>query len=393
MLKKGKKIKLLFRDGFLSTVLSVFTCYLLSLLFFNTSFFNPIGKALKDFSFLDVYYTERLNQKQDIDTSIILVNIEHKTREELAIALQKVLKAKPKVLGFDVILKKFEKTETDTLLAKLLQRKNVVSAYILQPDSLNIENDPFFKTGTVGYANFNFDTKNTVVRDFNGKVQLKGKLHNSFGTALAKKYLTKKDWQENRIEEKVSKARVINYQGNLDSYLNISVDEIMHIDDLSLLHGKIVLFGYLGAPTGSTFDIEDKHFTPLNPITAGKSIPDMHGLVIHANILSMLITNNFMYKVSNFWTLVLVFLFSFIATVYFMWLGNQLKISYRTARKVILFVFSVLVVLLTLILFKRGIVLKSAPIIAVTVFSSGFINYYKHIVKFIKTKRKFKTYV
>lgn len=393
MLEKSK-IKLLLRDGLFSTVLSLFTCYLLSLLFFNTSFFSPLGKALKDFSFLDVYYAERLDQKQTIDTDVILINIEHKTRKELAVVLQKVLNARPKVIGFDVILKEFEKTAADTLLARLLNDKNVVSTYNIQPDSLKINNHPFFiKDGMLGFANFNFDTKNSVVREFNGIYNRNENLETSFTVELAKKYLSEEVWKANKIESKIVKARVINYNGGLDRYLNFTVDEIVKLEDLSLLRNKVVILGYLGFSTGNQFDIEDKHFTPLNKITAGKSVPDMYGAVIHANILSMLISDNFMYKVPRFWALVLMFLFSFIASTYFIWLDTRLKISYRTVRKAIVFVFSVLLVWITLLLFKNGIILKSAPIIAVAVFSAGFMKYYKHLVLYINTKRNFNSYL
>ena len=394
MSKKKRKITLLFRDGFFNTVLSLLICYLLSLLFFSTSFFNPLSKALKDFSFLDVYYAERLDPKQNVDTHIILVNVAHKTRSELALALQKVLRSKPKVVGFDVILKEFEETSTDTLLAYLLNQKNVVATRIIQPDSSDISNHSFFNTGgTSGFANFNFDSNNSVIRDFNGVYNLNGKPQVAFTTALAKKYISAGVWKANGIETKVSKTRVINYQGGLNRYLNLTIDEILNLEDLSLLRGKAVLFGYLGSPTANHFDIEDKHFTPLNQITAGKSVPDMYGLVIHANILSMLIDNDFMYKVPQFWFLALLFLFSFMASIYFIWLDTRLKLSYRTVRKAVLFIFSVLFIWITLLLFKRGIILKSAPIIAVAVFSAGFVKYYKHLVGYIKTKRKFKSYI
>lgn len=389
-----ERSKLLIRDGFFSSVLSIFTCYLLSLLFFNTSFFNPLSKALEDFSFLDVYYAERLGPKQNIDTDIILINVEHKTRNELALALQKVLKSRPKVVGFDVILKAFEKTAADTVLAELLNQKNVVSTSMVQSDGSQVTNHPFFNTdGTSGFANFNFNSKSSVVREFTGINNLNGTIQNAFTVALAKKYFSEKDWNANKMEAKIAKARVINYQGGLDHYMNFTVDELMKLEDKVLLTNKIVLFGYLGAPTNNTFDIEDKHFTPLNKITAGKSVPDMYGLVIHANILNMLITNSFMYKISRFWRWTLLFLLSFLSSVYFIWLATRLKISYRTVRKAVLFAFSILFMWITLLLFQKGIVLKSAPIIAVTVFSAGFVKYYKHIVGYIKTKRNFDSYI
>ncbi len=394
MSKKKPKIALLFRDGFFSTVLSLLVCYLLSLLFFNISFFNPLSKALEDFSFLDVYYAERLDQNQTLDAHTVLINVEHKSRKELALVLQKVLEEKPKIVGFDVILKEFKKTPADTLLSQLLNKNNVVSTYVIQPENSKITNHPFFiKEGSSGFANFNFDSKNSVIREFNGVYTSNGNLEMSFSVAVAKKYFSKEVWKATNIDAKIAKLRVINYQGGLDRYLHFTADEIMKLDDGSVLRGKAVLLGYLGSPTGNEFDVEDKHFTPLNTIPSGKSIPDMNGLLIHANVLSMLLSDNFMHKISNFWFYLVLFLFSFAASVYFIWLDSRLKISYRSVRKAVLLVFSVLFVWITLLLFRNGIVLKPTLIIAVTVFSAGFVKYYKHLVRYIKTKRKFKSYL
>lgn len=391
--KKKNKNFLLIRDGFFNTVLSLFTCYLLSLLFFNISFFNPIVKVLKDFSFLDTYYAEKLNQAKAIDTNIVLVNIGHEKRPKLLSALQKLTESKAKVIGLDVILKRFEETSVDTLLAETINHKKVVSASIVEPNGAKITNHSFFiHEGTEGFVNFNFDTQNTVIREFNGIFNTENGQHYSFALALAKKFLD--DNKTSILEKKTRQPRVINYSGNIDSYVHLSVDELLSLENNNmLLEGKIVLMGYLGSPTANIFDVEDKHFTPLNKIAAGKSPPDMYGLVVHANILSMLIDDNFMYKVSKFWYGFIMFLCSLFASIYFIWLSRRLKISYRTVREAVLLVFSVLFIWFSLLLFKKGIVLKTLPIIAATIFSAGFVKYYKHLIRFIKTKRKFKSYL
>ncbi|WP_461443444.1 CHASE2 domain-containing protein [Maribacter sp.] len=394
MSKKRKHRKLLLRDGLFSTLLSLLVCYLFSLLFFNTSFFDPLSKALQDFSFLDVYYAERLNEQELTDTKVILVNVEHKTRQELANALDKVIESRAKAIGFDVILREFEKTAADTLLAKLLKEDRVIATYIIGDDGEEIKSHTFFGENlTSGFANFSFDSSSSVIREFSGRYESKQDIKESLPVVLARQYLSPKEWSAREIDEKIAKPRVINYQGGLDHYLHLNIDDILYLENTDLLNDKIILFGYLGSPSGNSFDIEDKHFTPLNTTTAGKSIPDMYGATIHANIISMLISDRFMYKVPRLLELTLLFLFSFVASVYFIWLDRRLNISYRTVRKTVLFVFSILLVWITLLLFKRGIVFKSATIIAVAVFSAGFVKYYKHLVRYINTKRKFKSYL
>ncbi|MDO1513065.1 CHASE2 domain-containing protein [Maribacter confluentis] len=381
------------RDGLFSTLLSLFCCYLLSLLFFNTSFFNPLSKALHDFSFLDVYYAERLNENSKINQDIILINVEHKSRYELGLVLQRLLKANPKVIGFDVILKEFNKTVEDTLLAKQLNNRKVIGSTIITQEQ-EVSNHPFFRfVNPPGFVNFNFDGGIAVIREFESNIQKFKNTHQSFASAIARRYLSDKKWKKQNLNQKLQGSNVINYQGNLTSFFHFTTDDLMDLEDISFVTDKIVLLGYLGTPTNNAHDVEDKHFTPLNKITAGKSIPDMYGLVIHANIIAMILNNGFMYEVPRIWLLILTFIFSFLASIYFIWLSKRLKISYRTVRKAVLFIFAICLVWLTLILFKKGIVLKSAPIIAVTVFSAGFIKFYKHLVGWVNTKIKFRSYL
>jgi len=393
--KKKKKLGkwVLFRDGLINTVLSLVVCYLLSLLFLNITFFNPLTKALQDFSFLDVYYSERLNADPNIEPNILLINIEHKTRNEIGLMLKDVLNAKPKVVGFDVVLKEFRKTVEDSLLASYLDNKRVVNSFVIDKEEF-ISNHSFFSgSNDIGFVNFNFNNQNSVIREFDSEIKQHNKTYKSFSLQIAKKYLNNHEWKNLNIDKKLKNSSVINYKGNLEKFLSFSIDEFMLLKDKSIVENKIVLVGYLGTPTGNVFDVEDKHFTPLNEITSGKSIPDMYGLVIHANIIAMILNNSFMFEVGNGWIFFLMFFFSLLASIYFIWLSRRLKISYRTARKAVLFVFAILLVWFTLVLFKKGIVIKSAPIIAVTVFSAGFIKFYKHLVRWMNTKLKFKSYL
>lgn len=392
--KKKQKTGLLLRDGLFSTLLALLACYLLSLLFFNISFFNPLTKALKDFSFLDVYYAERLADGELVDPDIVLINIMQNDRDAIALGLSAVLDAQPKTVGFDIILKDFRGVAGDTLLGQLLHRKNVVSSFIIDESGAKIENHPFFKgDGGSGFVNFNLNSENIVIREFEGFQEVEGNRYDAFAIAVAKEYLPSEVWDQRNLDKKLTLPRVLNYKGDINRFLTFTMDELIALEDKNILKDKVVLMGYLGTPTGNVFDVEDKHFTPLNETTSGKSLPDMYGLVVHANILSQILADDFMYKISGFWFYLILFLCAFLSSVYFIWLSRRLKISYRTVRKAVLFVFAILLVWITLLLFKNDVVLKSTPIIFVTVFSAGFVKYYKHLVRYINTKRKFKSYL
>ena len=84
---------------------------------------------------------------------------------------------------------------------------------------------------------------------------------------------------------------IIPYASYSEHFTTISTQEILNASvDLNLLNGKIVLIGFCGSENGMTV-IDDKHFTPLNDNYAGKSLPDMYGIYIHANIISGYLNN------------------------------------------------------------------------------------------------------
>jgi len=66
----------------------------------------------------------------------------------------------------------------------------------------------------------------------------------------------------------------------------------------TVFEGKIVILGYLGKDLNDT-SWDDKLYTPLNMEYAGRTNPDMYGVVVHANILSMILNNNFIESMSE----------------------------------------------------------------------------------------------
>ena len=93
------------------------------------------------------------------------------------------------------------------------------------------------------------------------------------------------------------------------------------------LRGKIVLIGYLGENLVDSLSCHDKYFTPLNENYVGRSMPDMYGVVIHANIVSMILNDSYIYNLDNylivFFALFLCYVnilfFEFIKVNYSLW--------------------------------------------------------------------------
>ena len=389
------KTKLLIRDSFFSTIFSIILISLLALFFLNIKFFDPFKKAFSNFSYLDVFYAEKFYDTTKVNTNIVLVNVQNKNRLEIALAIKAIIKEQPKVIGVDVIFKdRKENVFADSLLASILKHNNIITSYDIEDKGIIYNHSYFKKNENSGYVDFNFDNKASVIRKFNGAIFTFGKERLSFSAQIAKHYLKNK-WQTFGYDIKLKKPHTIKFQGNLDAFQYLDFEDILDNENKLVLKDKIVILGYLGNPTGSKTDIEDKFFTPLNKIIAGRSDADMFGVTIHANIVNMLINNDFMSTISDFWLGVITFLIMYLSTMYHMKINRKYDISYRTRKHFYQLLFSILVLGLSFWLFKNNVELKPAIIIAGIVFGGSYLKYFKHFTDYINTKtnKKWKTYL
>ena len=244
-----------------------------------------------------------------------------------------------------------------------------------------------------GFVTLNFENEEFVIRDFVGVKESFGETHLSFATQIVKQILPPSEWEDLNYDEVLKGNTTITYHGYYDAFLTFGYDEFMETNNVSLLKDKIVILGYVGDPTGYVKDVQDKKWTPLNKVTSGKSIPDMYGPVVHANIINMLLKNDLMYRVPNFGIGVITFLSTFLLIMAFLRLEKKDKISFRTKKQIILFLFTIIVTGIALWLFKVGVILRIAPIIAVVLLSASYIRYYKDLISYIKSKRKWKSYI
>lgn len=358
----------------------------------NVGFFSPFKNAFKDFSYLDLYYAEKLNEDNfDFNEDIILVNIDRLNRKEIAEVLSEIEHHNPKVIGLDVIFKETEDPIWDSFLNENLQYEPLVFAYALQ-DTLEVTtNAEIINTAkNKGYTNFNFDVESSVVRNFHGvKTTIQDTLI-SFPVAIASAYL-KNDWL-NKHQAFLEKEQPIKFSGTRNSFLVLEREDIIEGGDLSYIKDKIVMVGYLGNINNHYYDIEDKHYTPMNPKFVGKSPPDTFGLVIHANIVQMLLTNNYVIIVPSWVLLVLMIFCMFLVLMYFIYLNKKQLASYILRLNLVQLSFLVLFVWISLLFFKNGILLKVTPLTATVVFSMGLIGYYKKLAHYLYKKYKWEGY-
>ena len=382
-----RNTKLLWRDSFLCTVLTLVVSGIFLLIFVNLSVLDPFYRAFKDFSFTDIYYSTLINDEA-VFKDVIIVNVKQSDRFTIAQAIEKVQEQYPKVIGLDVVFRDLKNPFVDSILKKTLHKhSNIVTSYFLENDSV-ISNHNYFKSDKdiEGFINMNLPNQDAVVRDFIG---VKDAELYSFATQLALESGKLKEENLLKLKDRIP----INYKGNQSSFLSFDIDELLELESIPAMQNTIVVFGYLGTPTGNKFDIEDKLFTPLNEKHIGRSTPDMYGVVIHANIVKMLSSNNFVKKVPKVLIYCIAIICCFLTVMFGMRLYRKSSLAYDVLIKFIQLVISIVLVYLALQLLKLNIYVFITPILVLTLFGLEMIDFYVYLVDYLKKRFKWDSYL
>ena len=382
-----RNTKLLWRDSFLCTVLTLVVSGIFLLIFVNLSVLDPFYRAFKDFSFTDIYYSTLINDEA-VFKDVIIVNVKQSDRFTIAQAIEKVQEQYPKVIGLDVVFRDLKNPFVDSILKKTLHKhSNIVTSYFLENDSV-ISNHNDFKSDKdiEGFINMNLPNQDAVVRDFIG---VKDAELYSFATQLALESGKLKEENLLKLKDRIP----INYKGNQSSFLSFDIDELLELESIPAMQNAIVVFGYLGTPTGNKFDIEDKLFTPLNEKYVGRSTPDMYGVVIHANIVKMLSSNNFVKKAPKVLIYCIAIICCFLTVMFGMRLYRKSSLAYDVLIKFIQLVISIVLVYLALQLLKLNIYVFITPILVLTLFGLEMIDFYVYLVDYLKKRFKWDSYL
>ena len=345
------------------------------------SLFDPIGDAIGDVEMADLVFSE-IREKPPVDRNIVLVNMGELSRREIAQELQIINQFEPAVIGIDSF---FWNCKEDSLgdiqlINSLSNIKNLVlvselkyNRFIDEYDSIRSSNS-IFNVGHQGYANLETEALTQhqfkVCRSFPPKKMVNEKEELAFSVRICKLFDTDKT---NIFLERGNKYEIINYRGNIMDFgqtkfggrytaLDIS-DVFQKRFDPDLIKGKIVLFGFMGR----NFDDrswEDKFYTPLNVKYAGRSNPDMFGVVIHANIISMILNQDFIGKQSRISSIATALVICFVTVLFFTVIYRRLPQWYDGLSKtiqvvVVLTIFTVNVIIFHWFNYKTSLTLST----------------------------------
>ena len=372
------------RDTLFATVAVFLVMGMFSFIPINTHVLDPIHLALADFDYNDLAYAKmHKNENTPTDTNIVIVNIGYGTRQDIAAMINRINSQNPKVIGVDVLFNAKKDVAGDSVLLKLFAtNKKLVGAFNINAKG----NRGYFYEQSInkGFANF-VGEEEGVIRHFT-PLEKKEQIpafavsvikiadQKSYDALLKRKYLTE----------------IINYKRKADKYLVVDGLDLVNGKAISTLFAnKIVLLGYVA---NNVNDIEDKHFTPTNEKYTGKSLPDMNGVFIHANIISMIKEGNYIHKISPWLMWCIAFLLCWLHMALFIkdYLDNH--IWFHLLAKIAQLISAVFFVYLGLLCFDQfdTQVNMKATLIAI-ILAVDVLYFYEAFAKWMHRKKVFKT--
>ena len=383
-----------------AAVASVFTLLIfLVIRFFPFSFelLKPFKQEAHDLDIYDLYFSGREKVDHTRDSNIVLVEVAS-TRKDIANQIALIRKCRPAVIGVDIMFPRGMGNEAEN---RLLEEQaascdSIIWAYRFGEDSSGsvVEQVSFFSANMsedrIGYINFR-GGKYSVARNFRPFLEYSDKEHVSFSARIAQHFAPDKfqylKRRNNRFEE-------IYYTGNTEHYSSFGADSLNYYFMSGQLHhklaNKIVLIGVF--KRNAPYIMEDIHFTPLNERFTGRSFPDMYGVTIHANIISMILGGKYIKVKSALFSCILAFLLTLMFSFYILSRYDKKKHPSHFGFIILqLLLICSLIYLFLLIFEKFQIKVPLLPIIMMLVLCVEAIGIYKRIAVWMHKKWNFPT--
>ncbi len=366
-------LRFFFKADYVFCTLTVFAFMLgISSLVDRFSFLNPIDQALTDFEMSDIVFSDTIRDEPTADTNIVLVNFGNLSRKGIAREIEVIAARQPKVLGIDCSFRVLKNPEEDSLLEEALSKVENLVLYskLSFLDDLDENFDTimychprFRQYGSSGFCNLITPTKSKdeykICRTFTPRDSVRGHEEFAFGVEIARLVDTGK---VSSFLSRNNPVEIINFRGNRNMFYSLDVGDVLGPNDGSPaenqhelpinLKDKIVVMGYMGPDFGLAADLtrDDKFHTPMNPNYAGKAYPDMFGVVIHANIISMILNGKPMNKMSDTGSVLLAWILCYLNVVFFFYIHDRhpswydLVVKTMQALQVILLLFATVLV-------------------------------------------------
>ena len=400
--------------------------------------FDPIGQAIGDMEISDIAFSQIREGEPTPDLDVTIVNIGFLDRGEIGDEIRNIVKYKPRVIGLDIIFScpgtrdsincpqafnpintfKFASAIMEAeaqgvkvvMAEKLHQSKRLVEQYgdVAIYDSIEHTDEELRLNSYEGFVNLDTDASHQEdlksCRKVNPAIEVNGRRELAFSVKMAMAYDSIKT---QRFLDRKNETEIINYRGNTPDFYGAStysgryqfLDAYQALDttsfDPSIIKDKVVIFGFHGE-TLEDRSWEDKFFTPLNENYAGKTRPDMYGVVVHANIVSMILKEDYIDEMALWQQVVLAIIVLMLTIAVFFKIEEKMPIWYDLLSLVIQVVLLVLFSLVMILAFsyyslKLDFTLTLAALAFVgtcfEIYNGGVLRIY-HVITSRITKRK-----
>lgn len=391
---KSFSFRLMGVDVFFST-LSVFALLFILPFLLDFEELEPLKKAVADFDITDIYFSSDIRGELPTETDITIIQSVVPSRDGLKEISTKnylqivnaIRQYEPKVIGID---HKFDISPDDPLYPAvkgiLNETPNVVLAkeFPVKEDKLlpdSVDSDSPVNDIRSGFNNYLIgeDRFANSVREFQTKLITSDDTIYHYGLELAKKFNPD---AVDRFLARDNESERINFRGNLDKFKIISARDIVkgNFDEYDI-RNKIVMIGYTGTNM-ATAEIEKLYFTPLNENTAGRTFPDMYKIILDANIVSMLLTDEYFEVMETWKTVTFAFLLCYINMMLFGYIGYRNPTLYEVTALITFMIETFGIGYLTVYLFQEYKLESNFTLaIVATALSIPFFELYTDTIK------------
>jgi CHASE2 domain-containing sensor protein len=392
MLPKKLRQDLWSKHNFLCTLFIFAILGILSSIPIQSDVLNPVESTFDDFELTDIVFSKlRPDTLYKADTNIVLVNIGRLNRAGIAEQIKIINRYKPKVIGIDAAFRTPKSLEGDTALAHAMASvENLVlvsgvhqfNKETNQYDTLETSHPMFNVHGDTGFANLIVESDDYYksCRSFSPKEKVRGHTELAFPVKVAQVYqpsIIKRFLQRDNAYE------YINYRGNFTSgsFYAVDVTEVFDPEwDGSFLRDKIVLMGYMGEDFQSR-TLEDKLYTPLNENYVGKAHPDMYGVVVHANSISMILREEYINDAPAVIEILIAVVLCFLNVVLFTLIMNHFGDWYDSLTIIWQLMQTCIIMYVVVALFYMfNLKINLTLALAAVLLSSNALELYYHIV-------------
>lgn len=327
----------------------------------NFDFIDPLSTALKDFELTDIVFSHHaFNKNEQADTNIVIVNIGKLSRPEIGTMIRRLNAHRPKVIGIDAFFRKEKGPELDTTLANALQEadgKVVLVEELANYDEKTGVFDTILTSASIftqhcigAYANvYNEEYSDfRTVRKFVPIQSVRGQTYPAFPVKICEIVNPK---AVEKLYERKNEIERINYRGNLEKFYTLDVPDMFNPDvDISFVKDKIVLIGFINMDSVGRSN-EDIFFTPLNQRFAGKTFPDMYGIVIHANTISTILSGQYIDTMPEFLSWLIAIAFGYANVLLFSYIYLKYDNFYDLVIRILQVAESLVLLYLTILIF------------------------------------------